>query len=233
MVLSKEELLALLQNEVRLLQHLASKVEPAMLDYRPTPKQRSLLELLQYLTIMGPVHLRQIKSGAFDMPAWSKTLGTEEAAAKERNLEQVKEAIGKQSALSAEVLGSCSDADLRAEIVMFGNKATRGWWFVWLVLSHYAAYRMQLFLYLKACGCDQLSTLNLWAGMDTPKSSAASQRHRARCVRARFFGRSFAGRVSKLSRYRPRPSASALAPDNIRRKNLRSTSFVANASAFR
>ena len=35
-----------------------------------------------------------------------------------------------------------------------------------LVLCHYVAYRMQLFLYLKATGGEELSTLNLWVGMD-------------------------------------------------------------------
>lgn len=44
MVLTKDELITSLQNEVRILLHLASKVEPAKLDYRPTAKQRSMLE---------------------------------------------------------------------------------------------------------------------------------------------------------------------------------------------
>ena len=48
MVLTKSELIASLQNEVRILQHLASKIDRAKLDYRPTPKQRSTIELLQY-----------------------------------------------------------------------------------------------------------------------------------------------------------------------------------------
>jgi hypothetical protein len=47
MVITKDELIASLQHEVRVLLHLASKVDPAKLDYRPTAKQRSLLELLQ------------------------------------------------------------------------------------------------------------------------------------------------------------------------------------------
>ena len=54
MVLTKSELVALLQKEVRLLLHLTSKIEPAALDYRPTPKQRSTIELLRYLTTMAP-----------------------------------------------------------------------------------------------------------------------------------------------------------------------------------
>ena len=54
MVLTKSELIASLQNEVRILLHLASKIEPTTLDYRPTPKQRSTIELLKYLCVMGP-----------------------------------------------------------------------------------------------------------------------------------------------------------------------------------
>jgi hypothetical protein len=42
MVLTKSELIASLQNEVRILLHLASKIDRAKLDYRPTPM--SILE---------------------------------------------------------------------------------------------------------------------------------------------------------------------------------------------
>lgn len=166
MVLTKDELVGKLQNELRILLHLASKVEPAKLDYRPAPKQRTLLELLQYLTIFGPIHLRTIKAGVWNMDVWRDAWRTEEAVAKGRNLEQVKNAIGEQSALFKEQLGSFSDADLRAEMEMFGSKASRGSWLVGMLLCHYVAYRMQLFMYLKACGREELSTVNLWAGMD-------------------------------------------------------------------
>jgi hypothetical protein len=51
---------------------------------------------------------------------------------------------------------------------MFGTKTTRGAFLVNLVLCGCAAYRTQLFVYLKACGREELSTLNLWAGIDAP-----------------------------------------------------------------
>ena len=54
MVLTKSDLIGCLQNEVRILLHLASKIDRTKLDYRPTPKQRSTAELLKYLTVMGP-----------------------------------------------------------------------------------------------------------------------------------------------------------------------------------
>ena len=66
MIITKPELLASLQKEVRILLHLASKVDRGKLDYRPTPKQRSTLELLQYLSFMGPELLKDGVAGAFD-----------------------------------------------------------------------------------------------------------------------------------------------------------------------
>ena len=166
MVLTKTELMEKLRHEVRVLLHLLSKVDPAKLEYRPTPGQRSLRELLQYLTVFAPIHLRTINAGVWDMDAWRDAWRTEEAAAKTRDLEEIKDAIGKQPDLFAELVGPLTADDLRAEMEMFGSKATRGSWLVWMVLCHYVAYRMQLFLYLKECGREELSTLDLWAGID-------------------------------------------------------------------
>src|SRR5258708_17184086 len=138
MVLTKDELISALNGEVRLWLHLASKVDPAKLDFRPTPKQRSLLELLQYMAIMGPIHLHGVLASKFDMDAWRNDWNTGEAAAKAMNLEQVKDAIGKQPALFTELLSSCSDADLRAEIDMFGSRASHRATLGHLVLWHYS-----------------------------------------------------------------------------------------------
>ncbi len=166
MVLTKEEAIAALQNEVRVVVHLASKIDPVMLDYRPSAKQRSMLELVQYFVVVAPMQLRTIIAGTFTMDSWRKAWQAEAEAAKAMNLEQAKASIAKQSALFAELLGPCTDADFRVEVEMFGRKATRGLWIVRLPLCHYAAYRMQLFLYLKACGREELNTMNLWAGVD-------------------------------------------------------------------
>ena len=164
MVLTKSELIGSLQHEVRILLHLAGKLDPAMLDYRPTPKQRSAIELLRYLSVMGPMLVRFTKSGAFDPAAWT----VEEKAAMARDFDQTIAAIAAHSELYANLLGDMTDADFRGEIEMFGNKTTRGAFIVNLVLCGCAAYRTQLFLYLKASGREELSTLNLWAGVDAP-----------------------------------------------------------------
>ncbi len=164
MVLTRSELIGSLQKEVRILLHLAGKLDPTMLDYRPTPKQRSALELLRYLSIMGPMLVKAAKGGGFDVPAWTAA----KSAADARDFDQTLTAIAQQSEEYAALLGDMSDADFRVEIEMFGSKTTRGAFIVNLVLCGCAAYRTQLFMYLKACGRDELSTMNLWSGVDAP-----------------------------------------------------------------
>src|SRR5881394_2838808 len=120
MVLTKEELITSLQNEVRILLHLTTKVDRNQLDYRPTPKQRSTIELLRYLTIMGPSLIPAIKTGAFDGAAF----GVAQAAANTMNFDQVLAAIEKQGNDYAQQLGGWPDADFRGEIEMFGRKSS-------------------------------------------------------------------------------------------------------------
>jgi len=164
MVLTKSELISSLQNEVRILLHLAGKIDRTTLDYRPTPKQRSTIELLKYLSIMGPQLVLAAKSGTFDPAVWTAA----EKAAAARDFDDTLAAIAAQSDTYATLVGTMSDADFRVEIEMFGNKTTRGAFIVNLVLGGCAAYRTQLFVYLKACGREELSTMNLWAGVDAP-----------------------------------------------------------------
>ena len=167
MVLTRQELIAILLHEVRILQHLATKIDPAMLDYRPTPKQRSTLELLQYLSMMGPTLIAAANAGRFDPTAW--TLAEQESKA--RDFAQTMAAIGAQGETYQALVSRMSDADLRQEVEIFGRKSTRGQFLVTVVAAGFAAYRTQLFLYLKSCGRHELSTTNLWAGADPVHAS--------------------------------------------------------------
>lgn len=162
MVLTKEELVGSLQNEIRILIHLCGKVKPEMLDYRPTAKQRSTLELLRYLTIMGPVLVKSVSAGTFLADEWTAA----EARAAEMDFDAVVKDLESQSAFYAEAVGALSDDELRGEIEMFGQTSKRGPWLVNMVVCGHAAYRTQLFCYLKACGREELNTMNLWAGVD-------------------------------------------------------------------
>lgn len=168
MVLTKAELIASLQNEVRILLHLAGKIDRSTLDYRPTPKQRSTFELLRYLSFMGPTLIQAAKAGVFDPAAW----GQVQAAAEARDFDQTLAAIAATSDEYRTLLAGMSDDEFRTEIEMFGRTVTRGAFIVNLVVSGCAAYRTQLFLYLKANGRSELGTMNLWGGMDPAPAAA-------------------------------------------------------------
>jgi hypothetical protein len=165
MVMTKAELIASLQNEVRILLHLAGKIDRAKLDYRPTPQQRSTFELLKYLSMMGSTLVQYTKVEGLDGSVWAAAAQAAEA----RDFDQTVAAIAAQTDAYAALLADISDADLRREITgMDGSKISRGSVLVNLVLCGCAAYRTQLFLYLKASGREELGTMNLWAGVDAP-----------------------------------------------------------------
>lgn len=164
MVLTKAELIGSLQNEVRILLHLTTKIDRSKLDYRPSPKQRSTIELLRYLTMMGPALVQGAISGTFDTEAW--TAAAKEADAK--TFDQTLDAIRAQTGIYDQLLSPLPDAAFREQITLFGPPTSRGSFLVNSVLSGCAAYRTQLFLYLKACGREELNTMNLWAGVDAP-----------------------------------------------------------------
>lgn len=169
MVLTKSELIGSLQNESRILLHLAGKVEPQMRDYRPTPKQRSALELLQYLTIMGPELVKAGRAGGFDRESWTAA----EKSSKARDWDQTLAVLAAQGDQYATLLDGWTDEDFRADIDPFGRgKTSKGAFLVNMVLGGHAAYRTQLFCYLKSCGRDELSTMNLWGGVDAPVAQA-------------------------------------------------------------
>ena len=165
MVLSKSELIASLQKEVRLLLHLASKIDQTALDYRPTPKQRSTIELLRYLTNMGPMLVRYGKG----VPVEASAIADAVQTAATLTVDQALTAIAAHADMYASLLGDMSDDDFRAETAgLDGSPTTRGAFMVDQLLGQCRAYRMQLFLYLKSSGREELNTMNLWLGADAP-----------------------------------------------------------------
>jgi len=159
------ELIAALQSEVRIALHLASKVDAADLDYRPSPPQRSVLELVRYISMMGPALVGYALAEPPDIAIWTAA----ETSAATRDFAQSVGALRAQSAEYASLLQHVPAAALRSTLVDFdGNTTSRFAFIVNLVLCGCAAYRMQLFLYLKACGHGTLDSMNLWSGIDAP-----------------------------------------------------------------
>ncbi|MDR3502488.1 MAG: hypothetical protein P4L79_07880 [Legionella sp.] len=79
-MISKQQFLDSCLNEIRIIKHLYGKITPQMLIYRPSEKQRSMLELLQYISHFAEVEASAVYAGkavdfqssmkeAYQMPA--------------------------------------------------------------------------------------------------------------------------------------------------------------------
>jgi len=142
MIITTAELIASLQKEVRILLHLAGKIDRTTLDYRPTPKQRSTIELLRYLSEMGPLLVRYAKGEGSNAEAWMETSKSAAGAAEHRDFDQALAAIAQHHETYAAMLGGMSDDEFRSEVTGFdGQKMTCGAFLVNHVLGQCAAYR--------------------------------------------------------------------------------------------
>ncbi len=154
-------------HETRVIVHLASKVSPDAYGWRPTPKQRSVHELLGYLTTCAIVPARAMVTGTWDD---FETVGRQEKAVTPASFPW---AMGRQlEALTALVRPIPEREFLEKDATLpWGAKAKLGPALVDTVLKALVAYRMQLFLYAKASGRHDLGPANCWIGVDGPPSA--------------------------------------------------------------
>jgi hypothetical protein len=118
--------------------------------------------------VMGPVLVKSALSGGFEQDTWVARAAT----VADKDLPAVQAALAAHADEYASLLADVPDEAFRKEIEMFGMKSSVGSLLVSMVLGGCAAYRTQLFCYLKACGRTELGTMNLWAGMDAPVAAA-------------------------------------------------------------
>jgi hypothetical protein len=161
-MINKEEYLASVAQEVNVLKHLAGKLTPETANYKPTEKQRTALELLRFLANSGSstAHMLKGDAGADPETLMKRT--------ENMTLEQFPAELDRDFVELSAVLNGMSDAELDESVDLWkvGMMMPRRLYFVNVILKQYAAYRMQLFLYLKQSGHPELSTANLWMGRD-------------------------------------------------------------------
>jgi len=161
-VITKDQLLDSMRRESNIIKHLAAKIPADRLDWRPTPGQRSILELLRYLTISAVLPAQNLVTGdwehaeAMSAEAENVTPVTFDAAmdAQMEAIEEIVRGIDVASALETD------------RKLPWGEPVKQGQGFVDMVLKTYVAYRMQLFLYAKQSGLTELNSANCWVGVD-------------------------------------------------------------------
>ncbi len=155
---SPQDFIIVYQRESELCIRLFRRIPVGGLDYRPTQGQRSTLELLRYLSY-GPYNvIRRVLAGDW-------TLGRPTAeVVKDMPASDFPRAMRWQSGEVARLLRAANPLQLENETFTFpwGETLKKGAALVNHPLQWLAAYKLQLFLYLKAAGAKELGTPDLW-----------------------------------------------------------------------
>ncbi|MEM7355922.1 MAG: DinB family protein [Acidobacteriota bacterium] len=164
---SPEHLLNSMRHETQILKHLHSKLSAEQLDYRPAEGMRTTLELLRYLSYCGIATAEALVTGD-----WEK-YHARAAAAEDLASDAFPAAADRQIAELETLVENLSAQDLAREVdTPGGGSGPLGVALINHPSRYLATYRMQLFVYAKASGCFELSTVNNWGGRDDPRQES-------------------------------------------------------------
>jgi len=160
---TKEQLILALKNEFRIIKHLAEKIPVDTEGYKPTEKQRTTLELLQYISIIFIAFGETVKQNDV------KAFGLFGERSKQTTLATFAQAMDTQEQEVVALLEAFTDEELAVVVNIYGmGDKPKAAYLVESLLKWAAAYKMQLFLYIKSSGNSSIGTSNLWGGVDMP-----------------------------------------------------------------
>lgn len=161
-MITKQQLIDSMLWEIRIIKHLATKIPPGGMSYRPSPQQRSMLELMQYLTRCALVPGMQAVSGNWDH--------AEEMAkhAEQVNQQNFDRAMTEQGRKLKELVNGVSSEDFahKTAYMPWGSECKVGQALMDMCVKSLVAYRMQFFLYIKAAGRKDIGGVQCWIGVD-------------------------------------------------------------------
>lgn len=165
-MLDKNDLRDVILKECDICLHLFGKLPKGAESYRPTPGQRSTLELLRYLSHCGESGMRALLDGNWD--AWKAN----EARASTMALAEFPASMERQKRTFVELFEKLTPEQFaKQEATMpAGEKLKLGRALLEGPVRWMTGYRMQLFLYAKAAGAKEIGTANCWMGIDWPRT---------------------------------------------------------------
>lgn len=161
---TKDDLLALMLRECDICIHLHGKVPAGKMEFRLTPPQRSTLELLRYLAMIGIGATESMLAGSWE------PYERRETEVEAMDAASFPAAMERQKAALVALFGGLGEDDLRKRTfkMPWGKEETLFAAITSLAYASLVAYRMQLFLHAKASGNAAIGTANCWGGMDAP-----------------------------------------------------------------
>ncbi len=169
-MLNKNDILESILTDIRITKHLLTKVPDGAMDYRPSPDQRSTLELLRYMSFCAIGGAHALYDGE-----WTKYKEWAERCDSLKP-EEIDGALDRHAqALTSWFEGlSSDDFDTRLATTPLGEEFTLGRALIEMPLKWMTAYRMQLFLYAKQSGNKDIWTPNCWGGIDRERPASAA-----------------------------------------------------------
>ena len=158
----KQHLLNNIEKEINICRRLYTKIPPGQMDFRPKKGVRNILELLQYLGIVGstmPAYWLKKDDTDFDT-----FFGTIDKAIKTIPYERFPTAMDEQMATIRDLFDQISEDDLMNKEVAYpwGGKAPMGEAIIATSIKFLTGYKLQLFLFIKLCDDQKLTTPDAW-----------------------------------------------------------------------
>ncbi len=156
----KQHLLQNIEREYKLLKQLIPLIEEKDLNFKPTDKVRTTMELMQYLSTIGATMLRWFlvndltKEEFLKIRAYRETLTLKDFGSRlDKQLEEIKN-----------YFDTFSEEDLLTKEIElpWKEKMILGTAIINCPIKWLATYRMELFLYLKINGRPEISTKEAW-----------------------------------------------------------------------
>lgn len=158
----KQHLLNNIEKEINICRRLYTKILPDQMDFRPKKGVRSTLELLQYLSVIieaMPKYWLEKHDMDFNT-FYSSTMN----ASKEIPHEEFLNAMEKQMDRIKDLFNQINEEDLLQKEIEYpwGGKAPLGEAIIATSIKWAAAYKLQLFLFIKLSQDTALSTGDAW-----------------------------------------------------------------------
>ena len=161
-MITKEQLAASMIRQCDVCVHLFGKLTPDAYAYRPSPTQRTTLDLLRYLSICGIASLRCMAEQNWNL------FGDFAARSREMPAADFPAAMERQKTEIAAFFDSIDEHTLETQAAPLptGGTAPLGVAILNGPFKWIAAYKLQLFLYTKTTSASDIGTANAWAGVD-------------------------------------------------------------------
>lgn len=159
---TKQDFINSLANDIRIINHLIEKIPADQFNFKLADNQRTVADLIHYLSSIFSNTIQVIKESNQDL---YKTFPAGPVITHENAVLQMNAELDNVKKL----LETWTDEDFKAPISLFGGpEMTKGVMLVDYLLQWAAAYKMQLFLYIKQMGI-KVGTSNVWGGFDLPE----------------------------------------------------------------